>query len=347
MGRIKDEELFQMIHDYLKDYLPKQRGSSPNTIRAYRTAIEQFLDFTAEQQGITLTDVTFDMLNCENLTNFLKWLITEKGCSSATRNHRLASIRSFFSYVAAGNPENIFRQVSLSKIPKQKTDKFAGVEYMSEDAVQAVLKQPNTQTRLGVRDQFFMILLYDTGARIQEMLDLKVCDIKVGKVPVATLLGKGSKVRSVPLMPETMAHYQNYMNLFHSDEKRFSTEPLFYVERYGMRNPMSDDNVRKFLRKYGAVARRNCPDVPTNIHPHLWRHSRAMHLYQHGMDLTLISQWLGHSNLETTLIYAHADTEQKRKAIEKSMGRKVTGGIDIPRYSVTDEDTIKRLYGLK
>jgi len=179
------------------------------------------------------------------------------------------------------------------------------------------------------------------------MLDLKVCDIKVGKVPVATLLGKGSKVRSVPLMPETMAHYQNYMNLFHSDEKRFSTEPLFYVERYGMRNPMSDDNVRKFLRKYGAVARRNCPDVPTNIHPHLWRHSRAMHLYQHGMDLTLISQWLGHSNLETTLIYAHADTEQKRKAIEKSMGRKVTGGIDIPRYSVTDEDTIKRLYGLK
>ena len=192
-----------------------------------------------------------------------------------------------------------------------------------------------------------MILLYDTGARIQEMLNLKVCDIKASKTPIATLLGRGTKVRSVPLMPETMEHFQNYIKVFHSDENRFSTEPLFYVERYGIRNHMSADNVRKFLRKYGVLAQCNCPDVPANIHPHLWRHSRAMHLYQHGMDLTLISQWLGHSNLETTLIYAHADTEQKRKAIEKSMGSRVTGGIDIPRYSVTDNDTIKKLYGLK
>lgn len=347
MGRVKDEVLFQMVHDYLKRYLPKQCGSSPNTIRSYRTAIEQFLDFTAKQQGIALIEVTFDMLDCEQLTSFLEWLITEKGCSVTTRNQRLACIRSFFNYAAAQRPENIFRQVSLSQIPNQKTDKFSKIEYMSEEAVQAVLKQPNTHTRLGVRDQFFMILLYDTAARIQEILDLKLCDIKTGKVPIATLMGKGSKVRSVPLMPETMNHFQNYIKLFHPDEHKYSTEPLFYVERYGRRNPMSDDNVRKFLQKYGTAARLICPEVPHNIHPHLWRHSRSMHLYQHGMDLTLISQWLGHSSVETTLIYAHADTEQKRKAIEKSMGRKVTGGIDIPRYNVSDEDTIKRLYGLK
>ena len=190
------------------------------------------------------------------------------------------------------------------KDSETKTDKFAGIEYMSEDAVQAVMKQPDVHTRQGVRDQFFMILLYDTAARIQEMLDLKVCDIRRGKAPTATLMGKGSKVRSVPLMPETMEHFQNYINVFHSEENQYSSQPLFYVERHGNRFPMSDDNVRKFLQKYGDAARRICPEVPENIHPHLWRHSRAMHLYQHGMDLTLISQWLGHVNLETSLIYA-------------------------------------------
>lgn len=179
------------------------------------------------------------------------------------------------------------------------------------------------------------------------MLDLKVCDIRRGKAPTATLMGQGSKVRSVPLMPETMERFQNHINVFHSEENQYSSQPLFYVERRGNRYPMSDDNVRIFLQKYGDAARRICPEVPENIHPHLWRHSRAMHLYQHGMDLTLISQWLGHVNLETSLIYAHADTEQKRRAIEKSMGRKVTSGIDIPRYRISDEETIKRLYGLK
>ena len=140
MGRIRDEELFRMIHEYLKDYLPKQRRASPNTIRAYRTAIEQFLDFAAEQHSIMLTDVTLDMLNCENLADFLEYLTTERGCSGVTRNHRLTCIRAFFSYIAASNPENIFRQVSLSKIPKQKTDKFAKIEYMSKNAIRAVLE---------------------------------------------------------------------------------------------------------------------------------------------------------------------------------------------------------------
>ena len=109
---------------------------------------------------------------------------------------------------------------------------------------------------------------------------------------------------------------------------------------------MSDDNIRKFLNQYADSARKICPEVSEKIHPYLFRHSRAMHLYQHGMDLTLISQWLGHSNLETTLIYVHADTDQKRRAIEKSMGKNIIGEIDIPKYIIDDEDILKKLYGL-
>jgi len=346
MGRVKDEPLFQLLHDYLKKYLPDQKYASPNTVKAYRTALNQFFEYVVQEKSIPLSEITFPVLDYDMVNAYLDWLVSEKKCSPATRNHRLTCIRSFFAYAASRSTEYMAYQAALSKIPKQKAGKIP-VEYMSEEAVQTILKQPDTSTRQGIRDQFFMVLLYDTAARVQEMLDLKVCDIRPGKTPTATLLGKGSKVRTVPLMPETMEHFQNYLNVYHEGEGRYSTQPLFYIVQHGTRNPMSDDNVRKFLKKYGDLARKICPEVPENIHPHLWRHSRAMHLYQHGMDLTLLSQWLGHANLETTLIYAYADTEQKRRAIEKSMGRKVTGGIDIPRFTVSDEDTIKRLYGLK
>lgn len=346
MGRVKDEPLFQLLHDYLKKYLPDQKYASPNTVKAYRTALNQFFEYVVQEKGIPLSEITFPVLDYDMVNAYLDWLVSEKKCSPATRNHRLTCIRSFFAYAASRSTEYMAYQAALSKIPKQKAGKTV-VEYMSEEAVQTILKQPDTSTRQGIRDQFFMVLLYDTAARVQEMLDLKVCDIRQGKTPTVTLLGKGSKVRTVPLMPETIEHFRNYLNVYHEGEGSYSTQPLFYVVQHGTRNPMSDDNVRKFLKKYGDLARKICPEVPENIHPHLWRHSRSMHLYQHGMDLTLLSQWLGHANLETSLIYAYADTEQKRRAIEKSMGRKVADGIDIPRFTISDEDTIKRLYGLK
>lgn len=347
MGRIKDEAFFQMVHDYLKIYLPNQMCASSNTVRAYRTALDQLIGYAASASGISISEVTFGLLDSGMVSGYLDWLVAEKGCSASTRNHRFACIRSFFRYAAAANPENIVLLAGLDRIPRQKQEKFSGVDYMSETAVKALLEQPDTKTRRGVRDQFFMILMYDSAARIQEMLDLRVCDIRLGNTPAAVLKGKGSKIRSVPLMPETINHFRNYMKLFHPDGQMHSQQPLFYVEQCGARHPMSDDNVRKFLRRYGASARRNCPEVPENVHPHLWRHSRAMHLYQHGMALSLISQWLGHSNLETTLVYAYADTEQKRRAIEKSMGRDVIAGVDLPKYSVSDEEVLKKLYGLK
>lgn len=347
MGRLKDESLFQLVHDYLKSYLPNQRCCSPHTVKAYRTAIRQLLEYTAGKKGIPLSGLTFEMLDADAVAGYLDWIVSERNSSPCTRNHRLKCISAFFAYAAAVSPENMSLHSAVLKIPRQKTDKFSALEYMSENAVKAVMDQPDTTTQKGVRDQFFMILLYDTGARIQEMLDIKVCDIKDGNAPAVQLNGKGRKTRTVPLMPETMAHFNNYMKVYHPDGNRYSRIPLFYVIQHGEKHAMSDDNVRNFLKKYGNTARLVCSEVPENIHPHLWRHSRAMHLYQHGMDLTLISQWLGHSDLETTLIYAHADTEQKRRAVEKAMGRDVVSDIDVPKYTITDDELLKKLYGLK
>ena len=140
--------------------------------------------------------------------------------------------------------------------------------------------------------------------------------MQLGRLPKVTLFGKGRKSRVVPLMDKTAQHLKKYLSLFHEIAAADDDAPLFYSVIHGNRQCLSARRVRYMLQKYGEQARQVCSEVPENVYPHLFRHSRAMHLYQEGMDLTLVSQWLGHSQLETTQIYAHADTEHKRKAIE-------------------------------
>ena len=283
MGKVKDEQLFTLLRDFLLVYLPNQRKASGNTVKAYRTALNQFLKYTAGRKNISVLSVTFGMVTYKTVNAYLDWLSVEKNATPATRNNRLAALRAFVSYAAACRPEYISVASELTTIGIQKNERFAKVDYMSEEAVKALLAEPDTKTEIGVRDQFLMIFLYDTGARIQEVLDVKICDIKVDRTPTVTLHGKGKKTRSVPLMKDTVKHLQNYMKVFHPGETWLSSEWLFYVERKGNRNAMCDDTVRLRIQKYAASAREKCPDVPLNVHPHLWRHTRAMHLYQHGI----------------------------------------------------------------
>lgn len=346
MARVKDELFFTLIKNFLLVYLPTQMKSSPNTVKAYRTAWNQFLKFISERKKVPLAKVTLEMLDYDSINEYLDWLTVEKEMKPATRNNRLAAIRAFFGYAAACKPEYMERCSHLSAIRTQKDDPFHKVDYMSEEAVKALMEAPDPSIPIERRDQFLMILLYDTGARIQELLDLRLCDLRLSGTPTVILHGKGGKVRTVPLMKETVAHVRNYLSIFHPALSEESKEYLFYVERKGVRNQMCDDTARLRLQKYVPRAREKCKDVPDNVHPHLWRHSRAMHLYQHGMDLTLVSQWLGHSQLETTLIYAHADTEHKRKAIEIAMSGFGSDSSKPVVYTVSDEEILKKLYGL-
>lgn len=348
MGRIADVNLWQLIHDFFTVYMPKQRGCSPHTIRAYRTAVENFLDFIKEQKGIELSAVTFEMLDSNMLSSFLDG-IEAKGNSILTRNSRLNGIRSFLNYAAKNDSTVVARKADLSKIPIKKQPQLDIIEYMSEAAVKALLEQPNCLTKKGLRDGFFMLLMYDTAARIQGVLDIRICDVRVGKSPVVTLWEKGSKTHQVPLMKQTVEHFKNYLKVYHPGESIYSEQYLFYTLRYNCKEQIDSSTVRKFVRAYADEARRCCSDIPPKVHPHMLRHSRAMHLYQHGMDLTLVSQWLGHAQLDTTLIYAHADTEHKRKAIEAATpkGNPLKGKLNANRFTVTDDETLKKLYGIK
>jgi len=348
MSKVADETLFKLIHDFLVVYLPTQRNSSHNTIRAYRNALEMLLDFIKQQNKIPLYKVSFRMLNEKSISAFLDSLEVERGCGISTRNHRLQCIRAFLKYAAMLEPTTVVHKNELFKIPVKKGAERKNVEYMSETAVKALLAEPDAGTRIGLRNRCFMILAYDTAARVQELADLRLRDIRLGKTPTIVITGKGSKTRMVPLMKPTVLHLENYLSAYHNRESLLSERPLFYSIRGGVPQPLSCDGIRKWMREYGETAREKCREIPEIVHPHLLRHSRAMHLYQNGMDLTLVSQWLGHAQLETTLIYAHADTEQKRAAIEKATP-KTNALQEAPssRFDVNDDDVLKRLYGLK
>ncbi len=220
---------------------------------------------------------------------------------------------------------------------------------MSMAAITVIIEQPDANTPKGLRDRFFMILLYDTGARVQEVLSIKLSDLQLERLPKVTLFGKGRKTRVVPLMEKTVRHLKKYLSVFHDNASQDSDAPLFYSIIHGNKQRLSDRRVRYILQNYGEQARYVCSEVPEKVYPHLFRHSRAMHLYQEGMDLTLVSQWLGHSQLETTQIYAHADTEHKRRAIEAATppDNPLYSKLKSARYTVTDEETLKKLTGLR
>ena len=323
-AKLKDEKLFKLIRNYLLVYLPVQREASPHTVTDYRTVLSQYLSFAAEKNGIKLNAVTFDMFNRENVDAYLDHLTAGKKYSPATRNNRLAAIRAFVSYASACYPEYMALESELSAIKVQKDDPFSKVDYMTENAVTALLNEPDAKTRIGLRDRTLMIFLYDSGARISEALG----------------------VRTVPLMEKTVEHLRQYLCVFHKEESPTSAVTLFYVLHKGKKEPMNDETVRVRLQKYADSAREKCTEVPQNVHPHLWRHTRAMHLYQHGMDLALVSQWLGHANLSTSLVYAYADTEHKRDAIEKAMGGEHSGITDATLCTVDDDTLLKKLYGM-
>jgi site-specific recombinase XerD len=348
---VADTILFRLFRDYFTLYLPKIRECSEHTVRSYRRAINSLLDFVKADKKIELDKVTLNMLTDKMIVGYLESL-EENGNGASTRALRLTCIKAFFSYAAEVEPTAVFNAGKIAKIEVGKEAKHKLIDYLSETATKILLEQPDPTTEKGLRDQFFLLLMYDTAARLQEVRGLTLRDIIWDKDVSVTLYGKGSKIRVVPLMKSTVGHLNNYLKVFHPEynrkENAYVNEPLFYIVQHGRRNLISDSAARKLVRGYGDKAKLICPELPEIVHPHLLRHSRAMHLYQHGMDLSLLQQWLGHAQIETTYIYAYADTEHKRKAIEKStaVNNPLRSKISAKRFTVSDEQTLKQLYGL-
>ena len=189
----QDESFFKHVRGFLTVYLPKNKCYGKNTVKAYRDTINLFRKFLLEEKTISFTNISFDMINHDVIYEFLAWLQNTRGCEAATKNHRLAALKSFFHYCSFEDPALMAVYLDIQNVRSQKVTRNR-VEYMSETALKILLEQPDPDTQCGLRDRFFMILLYDTGARIQEILDLRLMDIHLNdQTPTIYLTGKGNK----------------------------------------------------------------------------------------------------------------------------------------------------------
>jgi site-specific recombinase XerD len=338
-------DFFKAIQIYLLQYLPEQKCYSENTVRSYKQVLNLFVSYLRNIEGIGIKKITFRTVTRDVILNFLNWLEKERGCGSSTRNHRLMVLRSFFNYAGSLDCTNIFVSMEASRVPVKKTMETA-VPYLSENALETFLKQPNIIKPKELRDLFFMVLMYDTAARCNELLTMKIRDLRIGtEHPIAYLHGKGNKTRMVPLLSRTVKHCERYLSEFHPGEVADSEKPLFFTKIHRIQQPISHDAVQYFFNKYTEKARSTSSEIPERITPHMLRHTRAMHLYQQGMPLALLSDFLGHSSVETTRIYAYADTEMKRAAIEKADVIQRGDSLPTPIW-IDDEGMILKLSGL-
>ncbi len=341
-----NEKFFLCIKNWLTVFLPKQRCLSENSIKAYKMTLNLLIEFLRTEKELSVKNISFDIFDKTLISNFIEWLENVRKCSISTQNSRLMALRSFFHYAAICDISLTSLELEILKVPVKKS-KGKTVEYLSERALKTLLDTPDTRTKIGLRNRFFMILMYDTAARCQELLDLKIKDIvlKTDK-PYVYLTGKGNKQRSVPLLPKTVRHYEKYLHEFHGNCP-LSEDYVFYTITYGIKHQMSEDNAEAFMKKYGKQAHERCNEVPERVHPHQLRHTRAIHLYRSGMPLPFISELLGHVNMTTTNIYAYADTEMKRKALEKAALSTAPAIFNQKASWENDEDMILKLSGLR
>lgn len=242
------------------------------------------------------------------IREYLSWLEHDRGCGISTRNQRLAALRSFFKYVSVEAPENMLLCQKIVNIPYAKKEQ-AAVCYLTTEEMAKLLRQPDQSSSIGRRDLCFLSLLYDTGARVSEILSLKVRDVHLSTPAKVILYGKGRKLREVPILPNTALHLQQYL----TEHKLSAPEKLdrtLFVNWQG--NPLTRAGATYILNKYVQMA-----ELDTHVSPHILRHTKAMHLLEAGINIFYIKDLLGHEDISTTEVYAKASIETQRRALEK------------------------------
>lgn len=299
-----------LLHAFFHDWLVGQRNISRHTVMSYRDTWRLFLNFMAGQRKCSVAKLAIEQLTSAEVVGFLLHCEQERGVSLGTRNCRLAALRSFFSYVAGREPQLMAQCAEVLRIPSKRLPQRA-VCYLEPTELEAILVQPDRNSLDGQRDHAFLAFLYNTGARIQEALDVCPDAIRFEPPAQVRLLGKGRKERVCPLWPETV----QLLKALLKRQPRAGSEPVF-ANRYG--KPLGPSGVRFKLRQYVGAAAKQAPSLAgKHISPHSLRHTTAVHLVASGVDITVIRNLLGHVHLNTTNHYARANMDTKRKALEQ------------------------------
>ena len=310
------------LRRFLTAHLAGLRGYSPNTIASYRDAFKLLICYFRDERSIPPERLTLELIDAAAITGFLDWLHASRHNSASTSNQRLAAIDSFFTWMQSQDPARMACCQDILAIPARKHDRPA-VTHLSAGQTRQLLALPDRSTRRGRRDATLLATLYDTAARVQELADLTVRDLRLDNPAMASLTGKGRKTRHVPLDTNTAALLTAYLAERQPDSPGRDDHPLFFNQH---RSKLSRGGIAWILRKYQARA--TDPALANaRLSPHILRHSRAMHLYDGGVPLPYIRDILGHVDLSTTEIYARASTEAKRKALEAVYADVVTADL--------------------
>lgn len=313
--RTFDIDFASAMQSFFTTYLIRDRGLSSNTIRSYRDTFVMLIDFFEKSKNISANKIAMQHLSRTTLTDYLDWLEREQHNSVSTRNQRCAALRSFFKFMMHMDPTHMEKWKQNCTIPMKKCEKNS-LSYLSVEALKVLLEQIETDTLTGRRNLAMLSLLYNSGARVQELIDLTPRSLRLSGPCVIELLGKGSKRRLVPLDTAIVKLMEQYMKDHHLDDPRNADKPLFSNSWGGK---LTNPGVTYVINKYVTMARVQYPDLfPEKITPHVFRHSRAMHLLQADVNLVYIRDILGHVSIQTTEIYARADSKQKRMALEKA-----------------------------
>lgn len=300
------------IRDYFMDHLPRLRGTSPHTIHSYRDSIVLLLRFLSQQRKKPVTELNLTDLDPPGILAFLSHLEQERNNAVSTRNVRLSAIHAFFHFVAGRNPEHLELAQRVLGIPFKRTRQRA-IDYLEYEEIDAILKTINRAKPQGSRDYALLATMFNTGGRVQEIADLRACDLQLTKPFQVRLFGKGRKERYCPLWPQTAAVLRAFCHQRNLDLR--SESRVFLNHR---RQPVTRFGIRHILVRCLSRACENAPNLrKKRLHPHSVRHSNAVALLKSGVDLSTISHLLGHASINTTNRYAKIDLEMKRQAIAK------------------------------
>ncbi len=310
---MKQTDFAICLNRFLTDFLVNKKGCSPKTIDSYRYAFIFLLDYYNETLGIPADQMTIKSLTYERLLGFLGWLQSEKKSGVATRNQRQAAINSFIRFLMYEKPEFLNEYQKILGIPVKKAPKKE-ISYLKTDGVSALMGHVDVRKANGLRDYVMLMLLYSTGIRVSELVNIRVKDLSLHEPHTLLVHGKGQKSRYVPLMKDSVPIIQDYLKQTGCQSPEKLDEWLF-VNHMGRQ--FTRQGVNYIIKKYGDMARDSSPDlIPDSLSPHKMRHTAAMELVDSGVDLLYIRDLLGHVSVKTTEIYARTDAKLKREAIE-------------------------------
>jgi len=306
---MKDDTLLgPWVRRFLLEHLVAERNLARNTQVSYRDTLALLLPFASTHGGRAIDRMTVEDLTPSIVRKFLDHLECERQCSGATRNHRLATIRSLARFIGMRSPAHVAWCAEIRATPFKKTAK-TGIGYLEKAEMDALLAQPDRRTHLGDRDHALLLFLYNSGARADEAARLTIGSLQLGSQSSVRLHGKGNKFRTCPLWPVTTASLSRLVG------NRGKSEAVFLNRS---NQPLTRFGIHRLVTQYAEQAGRAVPSMAAKrVSPHTIRHTTAVHLLRAGVDINTIRAWLGHVSLDTTHIYAEVDMEMKAKALAR------------------------------